>query len=228
MPAKRESKKAYLVRRKRRVRELYLEGYDAPEIARQCVAEGVIETIDESLESAIRLVRADIAEFRRELSAHRAADANPEVAGSEIDALERKLRRLREAHADQRRIATGEPTEICARSRFEIAACTDRTCGATGKHMPFVGPAIGVVITDTPQGAMTSYKALWPAGVRQKAVKDAALLAEKIAELEIVIAVRRAADAASAGGDGADQGGLTIVESDKSIDELIEINLSVN
>lgn len=227
MPAKRESKKAYLDRRKRRVRELYLEGLEAPEIASLLVAEGTIDTTDESLASAIRLVRVDIAEYRAELTAQRADDSKPSVASDEVDSLTRKLRRLREAYADQRRIADGEPIEMCARSRYPIQSCANPECHAGAGHLAFTGPAIGVTMTDTPQGMMTSYKALWPAGVRQKAAKDAALLAEKIAEVEVAMVARRGA-MADVGDGSADRGGLTIVESEKSIPELIEANLSVN
>lgn len=226
MTIKRESKKAYLERRKRRVRELYLEGHEAPEIATALVEDGTIETTDESLDSAIRLVRKDIKEYREQLTAQRLDDAQPGIAGDELDALSRKLRRLREAYADQRRIAEGEPVEMCARSQYRTEACANLVCVASG-HMPYVGPAVGVTMTDTPQGMMTSYRALWPAGVRQKAAKDAALIAEKIADVEAALMAKR--DLLGENGDGsADGRGLTIVESEKSIPELIQENLSVN
>jgi hypothetical protein len=56
---RKQSKDLYLEKRKRRVRELYeKEGLQARDIAARLVDEGTIETLDESLESAIRLVRA--------------------------------------------------------------------------------------------------------------------------------------------------------------------------
>lgn len=227
MAAKRESKLAYLDRRKKRVRELYLEGEETVDIASKLVTEGVIETSDESLESAIRLVRKDIAKFRAELAAHRIADAKPEIAGDDIDILSRKLKRLREEHAFQCLVRDGQPMELCARSSIPASVCANKECEATGKHATYVGPGVGITIAQTPQGPITTYKALWPAGVRQKAGKDAATLAVKISEVETALAAKRAAVIETGTGAG-DQGGLTIVESEKSIPELIEANLSVN
>jgi hypothetical protein len=225
---KKESKKRYLARRMKRVRELYLrDGLEPRDIAAELVKDGTIETTDESFESAIRLVRGDVAKIRAEIDGRRAADSEKKVAINEIDALERELAELRKAHADQKLIAAGEPTEMCARSRYPIIACTNPDCLATGKHFPFVAPAIGVTMTDTPQGMMTSYRALWPAGVRQKASKDAAILAEKISKLEIVLSEKRRAPMQPGKGedDGPGDGLFQIVTSGKPMNDLIATNV---
>jgi hypothetical protein len=91
MPAKKESKERYIARRQRRVRELYIgEGLQPRAIAERLVKDGTIETTDESLESALRLVRSDVAAIREEIDAERAEDAKPFTV-NEIDALEREL-----------------------------------------------------------------------------------------------------------------------------------------
>jgi hypothetical protein len=161
MKAKRTSKRAYLARRKRRVRELYLDGLDPRDIAVKLVEDGTIETTDESLESAARLVRGDVAEIKAEIESVRIQDA--QVAGSERDALERKLKRLRAEYERQVMIANGEPDE-------------------TGVE------AVIVTTMDTPNGPLTSQRPKWPASSRQKASKDASILAEKIGDVEIALA----------------------------------------
>lgn len=200
--AKLESKRAYIARRKRCVRELYVrEGYEVRDIAAALVADETITTTDESLESAIRLVRSDVAEIRAELDGLRSADAQPNVAGNEVDALERKLERLRKEHRRQESIASGEPDEQGRDAQLTTT-------------------------TDTPGGPIIVVRPKWPAGVRQKASKDACTLAEKIAEIEITLAEKRRSEEED--GTSAQDGGLTIVESDKSLQELIARNLHVN
>lgn len=222
---RRESQKAYLAKRDARIAELFLrEGEEPRDIAARMLSEETLKS--DSEDSAIRTVRSVVAKLRKKIDSDRSGDAESGVATNEIDALERKLKRLRADLAWQQRVAEGEPTELCARSTIEVAACANSTCLAGAGHIPYVGPRVGVTITNTPQGPMVSYKALWPAGVRQKARKDASALAEKIAELEIVLASKRETERGE--GDTDSAGGLTIIESDKAIEELIERNLSVN
>jgi hypothetical protein len=228
MTIKKESKRQYLDRRRRRVRELFrFEGLQPREIAEILVKDGTIETADESLESALRLVRSDVAEIRAEIDDERTEDAKPIVAANEVDALERELVDLRKERDRQQMIADGQPTEMCARSRTAIAECVSPECGALGKHAAFVGPAIGITIADTPQGPITTYKALWPAGIRQKASKDKAILIEKISKLEVALAERRRA-AVPQGKDGekanAKDDLFQIVTSGKPMNELIVDN----
>ncbi len=102
-------------------------------------------------------------------------------------------------------------------------------CIALGKHRAFVGPAIGVTIADTPQGPITSFKALWPAGVRQKASKDASLLAERISKLEISVAEKRRAQKVAKLEKGVDAPAeddvFRIVTSGRTMDDLITYNV---
>ncbi len=187
---KRQSKNRYLAHRKQRVWELRrTEGLEPYDIAVRLVKEGTIETTDETLQSAVKLVRGDLADLNSERQGERVLDVA--VAGSEVDVLERELAELRKQHARQEMIADGEPIEMCARSRYPLRACANPACLAEGRHVPFTGPAIGISIVDTPQGPMTTFRALWPAGTRQKASKDAAALAERISKLEVVLADKR-------------------------------------
>lgn len=224
--AKQQSKKTYLAKRKNRVRELYIHDRMQPrDIAARLVADGVIETTDESLESAVRLVRDDVREIREELVRYRSGDAAPAVAFDEIDAMENELADLRREHTRQRMIADGEPTENCARSGIAVTACANKDC-LNGEHRPFIGPAVGISVTNTPQGPMVTYKALWPAGVRQKASKDAALIAEKISKLEVALSEKRAAanPAPDAKKDSATADVFRVVASGKPMNELITEN----
>jgi hypothetical protein len=229
MPAKGRSKKQYIAKRVARVRDLYLREHLEPrDIASRLVAEGAIETTDESLESAIRLVRGDVKKIRSEIDSRRAGDADTSVALNDLDALELELKDLRKERDRQQLIADGEPIEMCARSYMPPAACANEQCiRLHNKHVKFTGPAIGVTITHTPQGPMTSYKALWPAGVRQKASKDAALLSEKISKLEIALSEKRRAIAPAATlgkGEGSADDLFQIVTSGKPMNELIAAN----
>lgn len=229
MPAKQTSKRDYISRRKARVRDLYVTERLAPrEIAARLVQEETIETTDESLESAIRIVRGDVAALRSELVSHRSGDADPSLAFDDLDALEAELTGLRVERDRQLVIAAGEPVEMCARSRREIGECAEPQCIALGNHVPFIGPRIGITMTDTPQGMMTSWKALWPAGVRQKASKDVAILTRQISELEVKLAEkRRTAVPKKKDGDDAGTGDddfFRIVASDRSMVELIAEN----
>jgi len=127
-----QAKLTYLAKRKKRVREIFeREGLQPRDIAARLVNEGVIETLDESLESATRLVRADLKEIRLSIDTGRAADAVPALAGNEIDALERELAELRRQHARQELIAEGEPIEMCSlgsktRSSYASSEMTHR------------------------------------------------------------------------------------------------------
>lgn len=230
MAIKKESKQQYLARRRRRVRELYRgDGLTPREIAERLVKDGTIETTDESLESALRLVRQDVAAIREEIDAERAEDSKPIHASNEIDAIERELADLRKEHQRQEMIADGEPVEMCARSRVRLAECVQPECGALGSHAPFVGPAIGITIADTPQGPITTYKALWPSGTRQKASKDAAILARQIRETENALNEKRRLiserpKVADSKGDEADV--FRVVTSGKTTEELIDFNVN--
>jgi hypothetical protein len=233
MAAKRESKAQYIARRRWRVRELfYGEGLQPRAIAERLVREGTIETTDESLASALRLVYEDCAAVRAEVNDERAENSKPAVASNEIDALDRELEALRTEFDRQSLIADGQPTENCARSGITLIACDNATCEKTGTHKPFIGPAVGVTTTYTPQGPMISYRALWPAGVRQKASKDKAILAEKISKLERLLVEKRTAIAESqrakkpGSGETAGDDIFRVVTSDKSTDELIAFNVS--
>jgi hypothetical protein len=78
---------------------------------------------------------------------------------------------------------------------------------------------------------MITYRALWPAGVRQKASKDKTIIAEKISKLEVALAEKRAAKKPATQGkasDGApvDDGIFRIVTSGKPVDDLIQENAS--
>ena len=222
--AKKPTQREYRAKRDARIEELYLrEGLEPRDIAAKMLAEETLAS--ESEDSAMRTVRGVVRKLRERLDGARLGDSKAEIATNEIDALERKLARLRQEHARQESIAQGELGENCARSQLRVAVCLNAECTATGKHVPFIGPLVGVTMTNTPQGPMTSYRAMWPAGVRQKASKDAAALAEKIAEIEIALTAKRslAVEAEETG----DAGGLTIIESDKSIQDLIKENLIV-
>jgi hypothetical protein len=232
MPAKKESKERYIARRQRRVRELYIgEGLQPRAIAERLVKDGTIETTDESLASALRLVRSDCAAIRAETNDERAEDASPTVAVNEIDALERELGELRIEHARQKMMAEGELTENCARSGVSVISCANTTCETSGKHVSFIGPAVGMTTTNTPQGPIVAYKALWPAGVRQKASKDVTILAEKIKKIEVALVEKRSAvskqpgKAADAAG-GGDGDIFRVVMSGKSTEELIAFNIN--
>jgi hypothetical protein len=136
------SKKSYLAERATKIREMYLrDGLESRDIAAALVADGTIKTTDRSLQSAIRLVQVEVAKIRAEIDGFRADDADGKVATSEVDALERKLARLRLERDRQQLIAEGQPMEMCAVSRWPIGACANPACLATGQHVPFVGPA---------------------------------------------------------------------------------------
>lgn len=189
-----DSQKRYLAKRDARIEQLYVrEGEEPRDIAVKMLEEGTLTSKSE--ESAIRTVRGIVAIIRTRLDGARSDDSKSEVATNEVDALERKLKRLREDHA------------------WQLAKSEDET---TVTHTMV-----------TPNGPLLIEKAKWPAGVRQKARKDAAMLAEKIADLEIALAARRAIEVERDAGVG-ESGGLTIIESDKSIAELIDRNLRVN
>jgi hypothetical protein len=189
-----ESQKLYLSKRDARITHLFLrEGFEPRDIASTMLDEGTLRS--DSYESAVRTVRGVVAKIRHGIDADRGHDAAAAVATNEIDALERKLRRLRADHAWQ--VSVSDDDSVITRNMV------------------------------TPNGPMVIEKDRWPAGVRQKARKDAAALAEKIADLEIVLASKRHADTDKAGS-GAESGGLVIIESEKSIAELIAANLNVN
>jgi hypothetical protein len=139
--------------------------------------------------------------LRQQWDSARAEDQQPTVRPTEVDALERKLERLRADHAWQIRKSDGEP---------DISGTE----------------AVLVTIVDTPNGTITSQRPKWASGARVRARELASRLADKIAELEIEIAQRRAADV----GDhtGAEEGGLTIIESEKTIEQLKAESLRVN
>ena len=165
---KRKAKREYLAKRRRRVRELYVDfGLTSRQIAEKLVSAGVIETTDESLESAIRLVRSDVAEIRREVDAERDEDGKREVAGSAGDALRRQLERLRYSYEKQREIADDE--------------------------------SIVTSTMTTPNGVIVTEKPKWPPGVRQKAAKDAVLIAKEISQLETELATKSEVATTAAG-----------------------------
>jgi hypothetical protein len=203
---KQQSKKTYLAKRKARVRQLHIhEHMGTRDIAAKLVNDGTIETSDESLESAIRLVREDVREIRAELSRERDEDAP--VSFDALDALEYELTDLRIERDYQRMIARGEPDE-----NGQEAELVTNMIGKGGEPVPFIRPK-------------------WPAAVRQKASKDAAILAEKISKLEVALAEKRAAKKPATQGkasDGApvDDGIFRIVTSGKPVDDLIQENAS--
>ena len=194
-----ESQKKYLARRDARIEQLFLrEGYEPRDIADAMLDDGTLQS--DSVESARRVVRSVVAKIRARIDGDRGEDSRPVVATNDIDALERKLRRLRSDLAWQNMVAAGEPN----------------TDGAE---------ATVTTTVDTPNGIITSVRPKWPAGKRVDAKKAASALAEKIAELEIALSTKRAliSEAEQHTGDG----GLTIIESDKTIPELIRANLIV-
>lgn len=216
--------RAYIKKRDAWIEELFIrKGLEPTEIALQMSEAGTLRS--DSPDSAVRTVRGVVAKIRKRINLDRSADASPTLAGNESDALERKLVWLRAQRDRQQLIADGEPMEMCARSSYPLSACPNSDCQDLGTHIPFVGPAVGIVFMQTPQGPMTTFKALWPAGVRQKASKDAAILASQIAELELVLIGRR--DAQAEAGESGSGDRLHLIESDKSIAELIEANLIV-
>jgi hypothetical protein len=226
MPAKKQTKAQYMAKVEQRVYHLYyFRGIDKPkEIAEILVREGTMETTDESLESATRLVREHLRNVKASIAGERKRDTS--VVTDDLDVLERELAELQKQHARQEVIAAGEPCEMCAVSRLRVEECTMPECLALGKHRSFIGPAIGITLADTPQGPITSYKALWPAGVRQKASKDASILAEKISVLEIKVADRRRKQD-EAVKDGAGKTGpdvFNIVTTGQPMNELITAN----
>jgi len=223
--AEASAKAEYLARRDAAIEVLYLnDGYDDPrEIAQLLVTRGLIETKDDSLESATRIVRGVLAKIRKRLADQRIQDAQEGVSSSRIDILLRQLRELKKQLARQELIASGEPTEVCARSMLVPALCGDIVCGAACSHQLVT---LDAVVTTT-VGATEIQKLKWPAGVRQKASHDAVLIAKRIGELELEVAVER--DAHALIGDGedlGDAGGLTIIESNESIETLIAKNLA--
>lgn len=191
-PERKPSRRSYLAKRDARIEDLYLREGDEPrDIAVKMLVEATLTS--ESEDSAIRTVRGVVAKIRKRIDTARTGDARTEVATNEIDALERKLKRLRADHSWQLYISDDE--------------------------------SIITTTTITTNGPVIVERAKWPAGVRQRARRDAAALAEKISELECVLAAKRELDVeADAVGES---GGLTIVESDKSIQELIKANLIV-
>lgn len=217
--------RAYIKKRDARITELFVrEGLEPREIAIRMSEEETLRS--DSSDSATRTVRGVVAKIRKTINANRVGDSAPAFASNESDALERKLVWLRTQRDRQQLIADGEPIEMCARSSYPLTSCPNTDCRQTGwGHLPFTGPAVGIVFMQTPQGPMTTFRALWPAGVRQKASKDAATLASQIAELELLLIGRRDAHAES--GENGDGERLHLIESDKSIEELIEANLIV-
>ena len=199
-PAEHPSQRAYLQKRDARIDELWRsEGYEPKDIATLMLTEGSL--VSESGDSAERTVRGVVAKISARLDSARKDDAEPACSTNDIDALERKLRRLRDALAWQNMVASGEPDED---GKEAVTIVT--MMGANGDPFQFEKPK-------------------WPAGVRQKAKKDAATLVEKIAELEIALAAKRAL--ASEASEGDRDGGLVIIESDRPIPELIKANLIV-
>src|SRR6266498_1255642 len=201
---KADSKRQYIARRQKRVRELYIrEGLQPREIAAKLVADGTIETSDESLESAARLVRSDVAALRVELDVDRSEDAKPALLGNAIDALERQLAFLRKERDRQVMIADGEPDE-----NGDEAEITTNLVGKGGIPIPFSQPK-------------------WPAGTRQKASKDAAILCEKISALEVLLTERRTEIKPAAKGERPADGDSSIyrvVTSGKSMSDLVTEN----
>lgn len=192
--------RAYLKSRDVRIEELYLrEGLEPREIAAQMLDEASLQA--ESLDSAMRTVRGVVAKFRKRVDAARTDDGNVAVATSEIDAIERKLVRLRSDLEWHLMVAAGEPDK-------------------DGSE------AITVSSMDTPQGPLVSSRPKWPAGKRVDARKEAARLAEKIEKIEVQIIEKRDALTAGAVANGTG-GGLILIESDKTISELIKENLIV-
>ncbi len=205
MAAKRQSKAQYLKKRRARVRELYIhERLEPRNIARRLVDEGSIETSDESLESAIRLVRDDVKSIRAEINSRRGADADATVAFDEVDALEYELADLRHERDRQKRIADGEPDTDGKEAVYIVTMM-----GAGGEPIQFEKPK-------------------WPPGVRQKAGKDAALLAEKVSKLEVALAEKRRAMvpkvAGQEAGSGRNDNLFEVVTSGKKMNELIHEN----
>lgn len=189
---KKQSRKQYLAKRDARIEELFLrEGLEPRDIAVMMLAEETLTS--ESEDSAIRTVRGVVAKIRKRIDDARTGDAKVEVASNEIDALERKLSRLRADHT------------------WQLGISEDETIITT------------TVVTTN--GEIVVEKPKWPAGVRQRARRDAAALAEKISELECVISSKRNFE--MDGDAQREQGGLVIIESDKSISELIKANLIV-
>lgn len=205
---KQQSKKAYLAKRKARVRELYIHARLEPrDIAAKLVHDGTIETTDESLESAVRLVREDVRELREQITRHRSGDADATVAFDEIDALEYELSDLRSERDRQKRIADGEPDE-----NGKEAVLIVTMMGAEGEPFQFEKPK-------------------WPAGVRQKAGKDAAQLTKDISKLEVALAEKRRLIAEAAKRSGGDKGKavgaddvFTIHTSGDQFDDLVARN----
>lgn len=196
-----ESRKAYLRRRDARIDELYFsEGLEPRDIATRMLREETLGSVSD--ESAVRTVRGVVAKLRKRIESERVEDGQITVALTRADSLEREISRLRFEHQRQVRIADGEPD-------------------SSGKEATITSSV------DTPQGMITSVRPKWPAGVRQKASRDAATLAQKISKLEADLTDLRFNELEK-GKDGAADGGLTIIESDKSIPELIVKNLSVN
>jgi hypothetical protein len=193
-----ESKKSYLAKRLARVRELYMhEGLEPVDIAERLVDEGAIKTSSDTLDSAVRLVRADVALIRKGVDAQRKTDAP--LVSRDLDVLERELLRLRRELRRQEIIAAGEP-------------------GPDGKDATITTSTI------TPEGVIVMTRPKWPAGVRQKASRDASRLATEISKIEMVLSEKRSVEAEGSAEKDAMAGGLTIIESDKSIEELIKQN----
>jgi hypothetical protein len=186
-------KQDYLRTRKTRVRQLYLrDNLEAPAIAARLIEDGTIETKSE--ESALRLVRADVAEIKKEIAAERGEIAAHD-GGASLDAQLKELERLEFSYRGQ--VALAENDEIVT------------------------------TVIPTQNGEMVIEKPKVAAGVKQRALKDAAIIAQRIAEKEAEIAKATAEQSES--GEEAMTPGLTILESGDTIPNLIaKNNLRVN
>ncbi len=82
-----------------------------------------------------------------------------------------------------------------------------------------------VTVTTTPSGKISSKKPKWPAGVRQKAAKDAAVITRQIANVEKLLAEREAAEKRGEAVELSTGAPFQFVVSGKPLEELIEENL---
>lgn len=183
------SQASYLAKRDARIEHLFMrEGMEPRDITTAMLADGTLKS--KTRESAERTVRAVVAKIRERIDTSRVEDAKPVVATNDVDAMERRLARLRWSH--QKNVEIAEDESFITTNML------------------------------TPNGAVVIEKSKWPPGVRQKAAKDAAGIANQIAELEIALAAKRQTEVGV--GEAAGDGGLTIIESDLTIPELIERN----